>query len=107
MSSAADHHDALLVDFCSLTGMGPVEKNNNAEFARSFLEGHAWQMDSAVNAYLEMKADGGAGGDDGGAAGGGGGGGEEEVRAPLPDKEERLCQSAIVQAQCAAMTVGG
>ena len=81
--------------------MGPVDKNNNAEFARSFLEGHAWQIDSAVNAYLEMKADGGVGG--GGADGGGNGGGEEEVRAPLPDKEERLCQLAIVQVQRAAV----
>jgi hypothetical protein len=95
---------ALLSDFCTLTGLGAPEVNNHADFAASFLDGHGWQLEPAVNAYLEMKAESAAAGGAGGvavdeeaaaaAAVAAAADGEEHVRAPLPDKQERLFDEA-------------
>jgi len=104
---------ALLSEFCQLTNLGsPTAAPHHAEFAASFLEGNDWQLDAAVNAYLEMKAD--AAAAEGGegrarvdddaataaalaaadAAAIAAASGEEQVRAPLPDRHERLFDEA-------------
>ena len=86
-SSDSSGHDSLLESFCALTGMGNLSANNR-EFATSFLEGHQWNIEAAVNAYLEMKADGNmnAPADEVEHIPI-----EEQVRAPLPDKVDQLC----------------
>lgn len=82
-SPDAIDHESLLVEFCSLTGMGSASQQHQREFALSFLEGHAWSLERAVHAYLEMKADETAADTTHN---------EEEVRAPMPDMVDQLCK---------------
>ena len=92
-SACVEDYAGLIADFCSLTGLGAPDVNGHAEFAQSFLEGNDWKLEAAVNAYLELKSLEGGGGDNAAAAAAASAGGDGEVRAPLPDKQERLCES--------------
>lgn len=90
-SSDSSSHSLLIAEFCCLVGLGESSNNHHHEFASSFLSGHGWRMETAVNAYLEMKADSEAHATNGDADGGGGGIETEKIRAPIPDKVDQLC----------------